>query len=502
MTFVSHLENIVFEEFSSDDNILNGVVISVKEGVAFVPGLPNRRKVQFSGYDVAFVTNLYDKIVQFLNKVFGDDQEITQDNCVLALERLVDIGEPIVNGNNFNYNKVYKTKTCLTKKIKFNNIHRRGMLSGKSIFVARAAYHCMSVLTNNDTLNQVTKNNPNPFIKEMVAFSLDGKRGIPQHKNTFFCSITNAKFDVKLFYDEFGQQTGFSNSLEIIPAKVDPRVNKEMPILRELLERYNDTISSVQINSDTVVGNFHGQIQSNHDFWVRLKGRNFVKKCLGFPLSDNFSPICRPHDEKGGMAMLENTTKGHLGVLYFDENGQNIQMTSEPITSYKLFKFNETRINRLQQVMEIDGNLHLFQLHLNKAKNFLQGINPNDLHSVMVMNEKIQNYLWENIHSDPRFKRSVSFIFVNNLSSFPLLEDEKFYMFKEKFCSLLDNKLYDLNRPQDKLAVLRALLLAYHEKVDPLIIQKLHYLHYNGGIILNPRFLNDVVNYIKSHLGL
>ena len=116
MTFVSHLENTVFEEFSSNDNILNGEVISVKEGVAFVTGLPNRRKVQFSGYDVAFV-----------NKVFGDDQEITQDNCVLALERLVDVGEPIVNGNNFNYNKVYKTKTYLSKKILYNNIHKRGM---------------------------------------------------------------------------------------------------------------------------------------------------------------------------------------------------------------------------------------------------------------------------------------------------------------------------------------------------------------------------------------
>ena len=76
MTFVSHLENIVFEEFSSNDNILNGEVISVKDGVAFVTGLPNRR---------------IGELVQFLNKDFGDDQEISQDDCVKTLGRLVDV---------------------------------------------------------------------------------------------------------------------------------------------------------------------------------------------------------------------------------------------------------------------------------------------------------------------------------------------------------------------------------------------------------------------------
>ena len=96
MTFDSHLENTVSEEFSSNDNILVGEVISVKDGVAFVTGLPNIR---------------VGELVQFLNKsknifgmalnleadqvgviVFGDDQEITQDDCVLALGRLVDVG--------------------------------------------------------------------------------------------------------------------------------------------------------------------------------------------------------------------------------------------------------------------------------------------------------------------------------------------------------------------------------------------------------------------------
>jgi len=83
-------------QITSNDNILVGEVISVKDGVAFVTGLPNIR---------------VGEMVQFLNKsknifgmalnleadqvgviVFGDDQEITQDDSVLALGRLVDVG--------------------------------------------------------------------------------------------------------------------------------------------------------------------------------------------------------------------------------------------------------------------------------------------------------------------------------------------------------------------------------------------------------------------------
>jgi len=101
--FSSTLENplneIVTEtndkEIQQDDNLV-GEVISVKDGVAFVTGLPNIRvgeMVQFlnkSKNIFGMALNLESDQVGII--VFGDDQEITQDDCVLALGRLVDVG--------------------------------------------------------------------------------------------------------------------------------------------------------------------------------------------------------------------------------------------------------------------------------------------------------------------------------------------------------------------------------------------------------------------------
>ena len=95
--------------------------------------------------------------------------------------------------------------------------------------VARAGYHCLSALTNHDTINNLTKYNHKPLIKEIVTTSLDTTKGIPQHKNAFWTHITRTQFDVKLFYDEFTAQTGLDN-LKVMSAKVDCRITKEMSV--------------------------------------------------------------------------------------------------------------------------------------------------------------------------------------------------------------------------------------------------------------------------------
>jgi F-type H+-transporting ATPase subunit alpha len=70
-----------------------GEIISVKDGVAFITGLPNVRvgeMVEFVGKNIfGMALNLEKDRVGCI--VFGDDQEITQDGQVVALNRLVDV---------------------------------------------------------------------------------------------------------------------------------------------------------------------------------------------------------------------------------------------------------------------------------------------------------------------------------------------------------------------------------------------------------------------------
>jgi proton translocating ATP synthase F1 alpha subunit len=88
-------DTLVTPEEDNDESVLVGEVISVKDGVAFVTGLPNIRvgeMVQFlnkSKNIFGMALNLETDQVGII--VFGDDLEIAQDDQVLALERLVDV---------------------------------------------------------------------------------------------------------------------------------------------------------------------------------------------------------------------------------------------------------------------------------------------------------------------------------------------------------------------------------------------------------------------------
>jgi hypothetical protein len=80
------------------------------------------------------------------------------------------------------------------------------------------------------------------------------------------------------------------------------------------------------------------------------------------------------------------------------------------------------------------------------------------------------------------------------------ISNEHAQAFESRMVSLLGDRLYNLDRPQDRRDVSKSMILAYRETVDPYIIQKLQHLHYNVGVALNPHFINEVVNYIKTTL--
>lgn len=176
--------------------------------------------------------------------------------------------------------------------------------------------------------------------------SLNNKKGIPQHQTALISHMTNHKFDASLIYDEFKKITVYEK-ITVIPANVDLRIMKELRVLDLFQKEFDNDITNIQINSDTIVGNFHKQKQSNPDFFVTLK--NTVIKGMGLGYTN--STICRQHDEKGGMAMIENTTRGHLGILYYDTNNNNIQFTSSAISSDRLLKFNKDRLNGIKNVL-------------------------------------------------------------------------------------------------------------------------------------------------------
>jgi hypothetical protein len=43
------------------------------------------------------------------------------------------------------------------------------MIAGKSLNCARAAYHCLNTLSNNDMLDNINKNDPRPLTDRLVA---------------------------------------------------------------------------------------------------------------------------------------------------------------------------------------------------------------------------------------------------------------------------------------------------------------------------------------------
>jgi len=90
---LENLDDVILDVESNEDVKMVGQIISVKDGVAFMTGLPDVRvgeMVEFVGKNIfGMALNLEKDRVGCI--VFGDDQEIKQDDQVVALNRLVDV---------------------------------------------------------------------------------------------------------------------------------------------------------------------------------------------------------------------------------------------------------------------------------------------------------------------------------------------------------------------------------------------------------------------------
>ena len=183
--------------------------------------------------------------------------------------------------------------------------------------------------------------------------------------------------------------------------------------------------------------------------------------------------------------MLKHSTKGTIGVLSYDEQGNNIQITSNPITTSQLFKYNQRRMSTIKQASNNDG-FHFEGQLTQKAYNIQCEMKGQSYTEVSKYHNNLQNLLWKELQCHPQFPQSISFVFLKQIINQPATPRE--HTFSQTFQSRLQpNKMYDLTNRADLNEFYKAFIYAGKE-IDSQFIQKLYYLH-NNGMTLNNSIL-------------
>lgn len=376
--------------------------------------------------------------------------------------------------------------------------HKRSMMSGKSVYAARAAYHCLSAITNQNVMDNTFKSDYNAFIDSAITLSLNHATGTIQHKSAFMRHLITHKFQGKVFYSSFCKKTGIQN-ITSVDGNTDMRVMNELPVIQIYHNTFKKGIENIQANHDNVIGNFHAQKQTNQDFNVTIKS---MFERITRPLSIlNNALIIRPHDEKAGMGMFKHATRGTLGMLTYDsKNGMNVQVTSSPLEITKLISYDKTHLLAVKDSLYTD-NCYVEDIHGYLFKNALDILKaPGKTFEEQQHTHKLyQQFMWDNFHSNPNYNRSISFIFPTSVEYNHFSEnDPRFMAFRDQFCSLLHHKMYDLNKQNDCKDITFAMLRAYKETVDPKIIDKLQHLNHVAELTFNTKFILDLANMIKQ----
>jgi len=275
----------------------------------------------------------------------------------------------------FQYNvKVYFTR------LTYVSFFKRTMISSRCMYAARAMYHAALLISNTDTINKLNKTNLEPLVNEMVQYALDDNKGIIQQKTTIFKHLSNQKFHGELFYESF------INQMKTTVVKYEPHVSVDVRTLNELkslelyIKYFGKDVEWIYATLDNRSANFPYAQQTNPDFWV------YINKLLGFKGTYQ--------DDKSGMDMLKHSSKGSIGVLTYNEEGQNLQMTSNPITITDLISYNKTRLNKLLLVLQSQS---INQELLDEARSIQNNMQGKSFEEVSNLHNDIQNILWRQI---------------------------------------------------------------------------------------------------------
>jgi hypothetical protein len=377
------------------------------------------------------------------------------------------------------------TRTTLCTIPRLTHIVKRGMLSSKSVQVARAAYYCLNSLTNPQVMDKTSKNSQTTLAESLVDLSLDHTKGVVQHKTTILKHISNHRFasdDFYAYYRTYNPKFKWEPNTH-----TDIRILNELPIIHEYSTKFDYNIDWVLATADSRAASFPHQIQSNQDFWVNVMTK--VDKSMGLGTHKVV-----PQDEKSGMDMFKHSTRGSLGLLTYDQQSTNVQITNKPILITDLIPYNRRRLHSINAGLDSDKVDYPYKPILDKCEAYLNNKNK----SIYEIHNNIQDELWTGLQCHPLYNRSISFIFIKQVVYSPLTETED--AFRNHFVSLLGDKMYDLNSRQDCRDVYKAMLIAYKTQVDSKVIDKLYHLHHQAGITLNTHFLHDMANLIKHGL--
>jgi len=337
-------------------------------------------------------------------------------------------------------------------------------------------------------VNNTTKNNRLPLTKPLVDLSLDHKQGVMQHKTAVLTHMIRHKFTTEELYGIY--QELYTTKLKIEPnTTTDLRILNEIPVIHEYMSNYQDNIEWVLATVDSRPASFPYQKQENQDFWVMLTAKGDRAMGLGYK--------CVPHDEKSGMDMFKHSSRGSLGLLTFESNtNTDIQIMTKSISKDDLVNlYDQNHLDMLTQALKNDKLYDAFKGTLLDCDTLLKGKSGDPL----LTHKLYQNSLWDNIQRDPRFTRSVSMILTKEVTFEPMSPNLK--AFHDRFINHLgENRLYNLDRPQDFKDIYRAMLRSYKETVDDKLVDKIHHLHHTAGIKFSPHFLYEVASMIKHGL--
>lgn len=396
-----------------------------------------------------------------------------------------------LNKSNLKFYKSYESfsrvYTCLFHKNLVNKVCMRTMISSKSFYAIRALFNTAMMLSNTEMVDKINRQNTKPFVESAVDLALDHDRGALQHKTAILKHVTNHKFPAHEFYEYFCKQTGHKNVHWEPNANVGCRTINEMGVFHEYLNTFNKDIEWSLVTFDQRSSNFPNQKQPNVDFWI------YIDRTMG--LKSFTKGVFQ--DEKSGMDMLKHSTSGSIGLLTFDENGNNIQIVNEVITPQILANINRHRISMLEKAAIFDNNYASFEYRFSTYLSICSEMQNKQFNDVVNLHNKLQDKLWTELQSHPEFKRSLSFIFVKQIVTHPTSPQEE--VFSNVFCShIQEDKLYDLNKRQDFNTLFKAMLYA-GKKINPQFVKKLDYIHHNG-IDFNNAFLLVLMDALKHGL--
>lgn len=297
--------------------------------------------------------------------------------------------------------------------------------------------------------------------------------------------ISNQQYPGSYFYEPYRKLTKYNNITYEDNALTDFRVNNELVSLNEYLSCFDKDISNIHATLDKPLAMTFKTSQPNVDFIVKLDHMFGLRKAITY------------QDDKSGMDMFKHSTKGSIGVVYYDQNGNNIQMTSNPIEMSNLLLYNQHRIKMIEETLMNEGIYENFKGTLKNAHNICTKMETEKFDVFCASHYELQTLLWKEIQCHSTFQSSLSFVFLKQVINEPLTPKE--HAFSKTFQSQLQaDKLYNLNKKGDMQEFYRAFIYAGKE-IDPQFINKLQHLH-NNGLTLTMDILNILSKLVKEGL--